>query len=103
MQFSNRHMLFFIVFFTCAITSTAQTVEFVAQIRPTGESIVYDNKLFMAADSGSISGGLWSTDGTTAGTVLVKNINPGGDSFAADFTILNNNLYFSADNGIQWQ
>jgi len=43
---------------------------------------------------------LWKTDGTTAGTALVKDINPGGTSINSSqprgFTLFNGALYFSA-------
>ncbi len=40
------------------------------------------------------------SDGTTAGTVLVKDINPGaGHAFPSNFTEVNGTLYFTADNG----
>jgi len=39
---------------------------------------------------------LWKTDGTEAGTVMVKNINSTGSSDVSDFIIFNNELYFSA-------
>jgi ELWxxDGT repeat protein len=99
MTLLNRHTTLLIVFIASTLCATAQTVEFVANIKPTGKSIVYNNKLFLLADSGSIRGGLWSTDGTTAGTGLVKSIDPYAISFSPKFTLLNNKLYFSADDG----
>ena len=40
---------------------------------------------------------IWKSDGTTAGTTKLKDINPGtGDSYADDFFTFNNQLYFSA-------
>jgi len=43
---------------------------------------------------------LWVSDGTAAGTTLLKNINPGGNSsFPSDFTVFDNKLFFSADDG----
>lgn len=39
---------------------------------------------------------LWKSDGTEAGTTMVKNINPSGDSYIKNFTVLNGMLYFTA-------
>ena len=40
---------------------------------------------------------LWKSDGTAAGTVMVKDINPGPYSgFPSQLTVLNNTLYFNA-------
>jgi ELWxxDGT repeat protein len=70
--------------------------------------IVYKNKLYFFASNGVNGYELWSTDGTTAGTQMVQDINPGtGHSvfprsyvgFFGDgpqFTILNDDLFFVA-------
>lgn len=43
---------------------------------------------------------LWKSDGTTAGTILVKDIYPGAnDSEPAEFTLVNGILFFAADDG----
>jgi len=43
---------------------------------------------------------LWRTDGTAAGTVMVKDINPGaGSSNPAEFAAIGNHLFFRADDG----
>ncbi|HEV7300726.1 MAG TPA: ELWxxDGT repeat protein [Tepidisphaeraceae bacterium] len=42
---------------------------------------------------------LWKTDGTTAGTVLVTDINTSGNSSPANLVNFNGTLYFSADDG----
>ena len=43
---------------------------------------------------------LWKSDGTTSGTVLVKDINSGSDSSSPeDLIAIGNTLYFSADDG----
>jgi ELWxxDGT repeat protein len=49
---------------------------------------------------GTHSQELWKTDGTEAGTVLVKDINVGFGSSPQLFTDLNGMLYFNADDGI---
>lgn len=70
--------------------------------------IVYKNKLYFFASNGTNGYELWSTDGTTAGTQMVQDINPGTGnsvfprdyvSFFGDgpqFTILNDDLFFVA-------
>lgn len=52
--------------------------------------IVYNDKLFFAADDGS-GKAIWFTDGTDAGTTKVSSIIP------SDFAIYNNKLYFRAE------
>src|SRR5262249_4993535 len=61
----------------------------VADINPgAGGSFTYfltnvDGTLFFTAFDGT-SGGLWKSDGTAAGTVLIANVNANGGYFAAD-------------------
>jgi len=58
-----------------------------------------DVALLFAAES-STGGELWKSDGTVAGTVLVKDIRPGIDgSFPGLLTKVNGLLYFTADDG----
>jgi ELWxxDGT repeat protein len=42
---------------------------------------------------------LWKSDGTEAGTMLLKDINSSGDSWCWDFTYVNGKVFFSADDG----
>ncbi len=90
--------------------TTAGTVQ-VKEIAPGGgffgssspqAFIEYNGELFFAASDGATSGReLWKTDGTAAGTVLVKDINPGGGFFLGsnpfDFTLFNGELFFTAE------
>ncbi len=63
-------------------------------------AVIADTLYFKAID-GTTGGGLWKSDGTEAGTVLVKDINPfsnapygGGPNL---LTTLGDTLYFTAD------
>jgi ELWxxDGT repeat protein len=63
---------------------------------------VFNGKLYFFADGGVNGRGLWVSDGTTAGTQLVDEIN--FLNFPQKFTVVNNELYFSAlnsTNGIE--
>ncbi len=62
--------------------------------------------LFFTANDGINGKELWKSDGTTAGTTLVADLNPGSDSAFSDFwnpnanlTVVNNNLFFTANDG----
>ena len=60
--------------------------------------------LFFIADDGINGRELWKTDGTAAGTRMVTEINTspginGGKSITSGLLVVNNRLYFSADDG----
>jgi len=58
---------------------------------------VVGNLLYFVADDGITGQELWKTDGTAAGTVIVKNIMPGAlSSSPKNLTNINGTLYFSA-------
>ncbi len=57
-----------------------------------------NNVLYFAADDGVHGRELWKSDGTNAGTVLVKDINPGSNSSNPQwFAELNGQIYFDAN------
>src|SRR5262249_47015812 len=53
--------------------------------------------VFFTADDGVNGVELWKTDGTPAGTVMVKDLNPGGNAFPFELTALGNVLIFGCD------
>src|SRR5262249_38506755 len=60
-----------------------------------------NGKLFFAADDGRHGAGVWTSDGTAAGTLLVKDINttvPG--SGPSNLTAVNGTTFFVADDGV---
>jgi ELWxxDGT repeat protein len=57
---------------------------------------IANNTLFFQASDGTNGAELWKTDGTAAGTVLIKDINPVGDSNPNTITAAGNVLYFNA-------
>jgi trimeric autotransporter adhesin len=68
-------------------------------------TIVFNNQLFFTADNGAGFNNmeLWKTDGTAAGTVLVKDIFSVGGSFPSLFTAYNGKFYFVESRGSLWQ
>jgi ELWxxDGT repeat protein len=70
-------------------------------VRPQGSNpsglTAVDGTLFFSAFDDSRGEELWKSDGTEAGTVLVKDIEPGpGDSSPVHLTNVNGILFFSA-------
>lgn len=57
--------------------------------------------LFFAASNGTTDGAseLWKSDGTTEGTLMVKNINPTSGSYPQNLMNINGTLFFTADDG----
>jgi len=63
-----------------------------------------NDTLMFAADNGILGKELWKSDGTDAGTVLVKDINtattPNNSSYPSYLTTINGIAYFAANDGI---
>ncbi len=56
--------------------------------------------LYFSANDGTTSTELWKSDGSSAGTVLVRDIRPGASGAGPVFlTNVNGTLYFSANDG----
>ena len=71
--------------------------------------VEFDGKLYFTANDGVNGNELWVSDGTSEGTYLLLDINPGSydsyygsypkSSFAGDFVEFNDRLYFNANDG----
>jgi ELWxxDGT repeat protein len=66
------------------------------------EMIDLNGTLFFVASAGFRNGAveLWRSDGTAAGTTMVKDINPTGSSNPHELISVNGTLYFVADDGV---
>jgi ELWxxDGT repeat protein len=97
---------------------TLEGIELVADIRPgaitdsyingsyPSNLVEFDDKLYFMANDGEHGNELFVTDGTTEGTKLVADINPGlnnysypDSSFPSNLTVVGDELFFSANNG----
>ncbi len=89
------------------VVAQSYIFELVADIQPGPEqgfishyfpfSYIYNDRLYFPALNSYSSGEeLWASDGTSNGTVLVKDINPNGGSNPYNFTEFNGKLYFTA-------
>ncbi len=89
------------------MTLSAQAT-LVKNINPTGDAFDFFNNnpfidngkyVFFVADNGTNGRELYRTDGTDAGTILLKDINPSGNASPKNMVVFKNELYFSAYDG----
>lgn len=80
----------------------SQSVSLVKDIFPGSEGsgirqpVVFNGKMYFNSDDGIHQNELWVSDGTLEGTMLVKDINPSGESSITELTVLGDKLIFSA-------
>lgn len=101
-----KKLLLFLVTVAAATTSFAQYVFKGFDLEINGSTdpknmVVMKNKLYFDAADNATNHSLWVTDGSLAGTQLVKDINPGIASADILYPVsVNERLFFSADDGI---
>ena len=62
---------------------------------------VHGSRIFFAASDGTVGYELWATDGTEAGTVLVKDLNNQGSSVPRSFRSFGGKVFFSAEDSMK--
>jgi ELWxxDGT repeat protein len=82
--------------------AAAQEPYLVKEIRPGQNSDVrgftwFKGEVYFSAVGPGVGAELFKTDGTEAGTVLIKDIGPGGGSFPEGLTVVGDLLFFRAD------
>ena len=91
---------------TSYLLNAQYNFEMIKDINPNGDSnpdkfTYFNNKLIFTADDGVHGREPWISDGTNAGTFLLKDINPNGgsDIYNAWFVVYNGKAYFGANDG----
>ncbi len=94
------------LFLCTTLFASAQIPSLLRDINATGGATVagitcVDGLVYFSANDGVHGAEVWVSDGTTDGTVLLKDINPGaGGSAPLSFLEWNGRVYFAADNGV---
>jgi len=82
----------------CVLSATPTLI---AEIDNVDQFMAVGNTLYFSMNDGLTGRELWKSDGTVAGTVQVKDINPGGgSSFPTFLGAVGSTLFFMADDGL---
>lgn len=65
--------------------------------------VVLGSYFYFQGNNGTDGNELWRSNGTGAGTEMVKDINTSGSGSSSDFTVVDGNLFFTANNGTNGQ
>ncbi|HLO70324.1 MAG TPA: T9SS type A sorting domain-containing protein [Flavipsychrobacter sp.] len=90
---------------TQCLRSTCGSFPCYSMDSPTPWLTAYNNKVYFSAQSLTYGTEIWTSDGTNAGTHILKDINPGsGSGFSTGIwtkqpQVFNNKLYFEGTNG----
>lgn len=88
------------------LPATAQIPTLLRDINPGGDAVVRyitcaNGSVYFSANDGVHGAEPWVSDGTTSGTFMLKDINPGsGSSSPVSFLEWNDRVYFAAANGV---
>lgn len=99
----KKKLFSFIAITSIFCTTYAQNISLVKDINPTGGSYpfiigVLNNNAILFADDGTNGFELWTSDGTTAGTQILKDISPGSADGIDEVVTYkaNNKIFFTA-------
>lgn len=85
---------------TNALAGGTKKLSTAVSVVDTGGAALFNGRFYFTGRTAATGAELWATDGTTAGTVLVKDIRAGSASSVPDnFFVFNNKLYFTATDG----
>lgn len=102
------YKLFTLFFILYSLSSSAQHIQRVANINPSGSSFasgftIFNDKIYFAASDSESRSQLWVTDGTEQGTTLIKSFCSGYNcNFPQILAILNDHLVFAAPYNNSW-
>lgn len=80
--------------------TSAGTIQLNAAGLPGNDATILGPYLYFGAAASPGDAQLWRSDGTIAGTTLVKNINSSAASFPGNFATVGSKIYFSANDGV---